>query len=266
MALIVFLTDYGYRDPYVGVVKGVIKSINPKAEIIDLTHGIERHDIRGGALVLKTSAKYFPKGTIFLAVVDPGVGSERRAIMIKTRNYILIGPDNGLLSLLALEDGIEEVYDISESKYRLEKVSGTFHGRDIFAPIAAYASLGLPLEALGTRIDSRSIKVIEIPKPVYEKGFVEARIIYVDGFGNVLTNIHETMLGELGWKIGDRLEISKKGEKWVCEYTTSFSLVGEGEIACYISSFEYLEIGVNKGDASRVLGLRLDDEITIRKI
>jgi len=265
MSLIVLLTDFGYKDPYVGVVKGVIKSINPRAEIIDLTHGVGRHNVREGALILKSSAKYFPKGAIFLAIVDPGVGSSRRAILIKTRNYILVGPDNGLLSLLALEDGIQEVYDVGGSKYRLEKVSGTFHGRDIFAPVAAYASLGVPLSELGVRVEPGSIQVINIPRPVVEGDVVKARAIYIDVYGNVLTNIPMTLVSELGWRIGDTLVVEVGNTLKECRLTTSFSLVEEGGLACYESSFEYLELGVNKGDASRELNLSPDDEVTLKR-
>ncbi|WP_434731641.1 S-adenosyl-l-methionine hydroxide adenosyltransferase family protein [Thermogladius sp. KZ2Tp1] len=265
MPLIALLTDYGYKDPYVGILKGVIKRINPAAEIVDLTHGVERQNIREGALILKSSAKYFPPGTIFVAVVDPGVGSQRRSILVKTRNYILVGPDNGLLSLLAIEDGIEEVYDIGESRYRLERVSGTFHGRDIFAPVAAYASLGVPLSELGERVDSNSIQVIEIPKPSVHGESVRARVIYVDVYGNVLTNVEPWLLDSLGWRMGDTLLVEAGSARRECTLTRSFSLVKVGELACYISSFDYLELGVNMGDASRELGVRLDDELVIRK-
>ncbi|MEM1867647.1 MAG: SAM-dependent chlorinase/fluorinase, partial [Thermosphaera sp.] len=136
--LIVLQTDFGYKDPYVGVMKGVIKSINPQAEILDLTHGVSRHNILEAAVNLLVSAKYFPPNTIFVTVVDPGVGTQRRALVIKTRNYYLVGPDNGVLSLLALKDGIVEAYDISKSPYILPNISSTFHGRDVFAPIAAW--------------------------------------------------------------------------------------------------------------------------------
>ncbi|MEM2382688.1 MAG: SAM-dependent chlorinase/fluorinase [Desulfurococcaceae archaeon] len=146
--LIALMTDFGYKDPYVGVMKGVIKSINSDVEIVDLTHGITRHSVLEAAVNLLVSAKYFPQGTIFVVVVDPGVGSERRALLVETNNYILIGPDNGCLSLLMERDGVKRVFDVSDSQYRLSKISSTFHGRDVFAPIAAWVSRGVPCEAV----------------------------------------------------------------------------------------------------------------------
>lgn len=262
---IALLTDFGYRDPYVGVMKGVIKKINPEAEIIDLTHGVRRQDILEAAVILLVSAPYFGKGTIFVCVVDPGVGSERKALLIKTRNYYLIGPDNGCLSLLAQRDGVEAVYDISNSRFRLPRVSGTFHGRDLFAPIAAWLSLGIEPGVLGTQLGRDEFIKIEIPEPSLKENEIEGTIIYVDVFGNAMTNIHGTLLEEIGWKLGTKLRITNlpTNEDFTCQYVKSFSHVKEGEPACYINSWGYLEIGVFMGDAAGSFGLNPRTRIKI---
>jgi len=263
--LIVLMTDYGYRDPYVGVVKGVIKSINPNAEIIDLTHGIQRHNVLEAAVMLAVSAKYFPKGSIFVVVVDPGVGSARRSILIETTNYILIGPDNGCLTLLAERDGVKRVFDISNSKYRLPEVSATFHGRDVFAPIAAWVSLGVPLEDVGVEISYDSVVKTGVEKPSIhvDMGVIEARVVYIDVFGNVMTNIEREDLKPLGLRIGDELSLHIPSGEYKCKYVPSFSWVGVGELACYINSWGFFEVAINMGDASRVLGLKQGDPIKI---
>ncbi|MET1159912.1 MAG: S-adenosyl-l-methionine hydroxide adenosyltransferase family protein [Thermoprotei archaeon] len=264
--IIALLTDFGYRDPYVGVMKAVIKSINPFAEIIDLTHGITRQDYYEAAVTLMVSAKYFPRGTIFVCVVDPGVGSERRAIVIETTNYFLVGPDNGCLSLLAENDGIKRVYDVSNSLFRLREVSHTFHGRDVFAPIAAYLSLGYSPTILGREIPPNSIKKIELaPVEITDNGF-KASVLYIDIFGNIMTNATKEVLEKLGWKQGDILSIEFNEKPGVlCKLVPSFSHVKKGEYACYINSWGYFEIAINMGNAARELGVKKGLSLTIRK-
>lgn len=264
--IISLITDYGCRDPYVGVVKAVIKSINPDVEVIDLTHSIERHDVFEAAIVLTVSAKYFPPGTIFIVVVDPGVGSERKALLIETRNYILIGPDNGCLSLLAETDGIKRVIDISNSKYRLPTVSSTFHGRDIFAPIAAWASRGIPVMELGVEIDKNSIVRIPINKPkiLREEKAVEGEVLYVDIFGNIMTSITRREIEELSLKYGLELEIVTSSGTYKCTYESTFSKVSEGALVCYINSWDYFEIAVNKGNAAEALKIKRREKVIVR--
>jgi S-adenosylmethionine hydrolase len=263
--LIVLLTDFGLKDPYVGVMKGVIKNINPEAEIIDLTHNITPQDTYEAAIVLMVSANYFPKNTIFVCVVDPGVGSRRKALLIKTRNYYLIGPDNGCLTLLADIDGVLEIYDVSESKYRLSSVSYTFHGRDVFAPIAAWLSRGIKPSELGVRISYDNITRYVLEKPIITPNRINGRIIYVDHFGNLMTNIHRKHLEKTGIDYGDKLSISMGDKRIECVLTHSFSSVGIGETACYINSWNYFEIGVNHGNASKKYGVGKNTKITIIK-
>lgn len=257
---VVLITDFGYKDPYVGVMKGVILSINPEARIIDLTHEVPAFDIEKAALTLYLAYRYFPRGSIFVCVVDPGVGTARRSILIETKNYFFIGPDNGCLYPAANNDGIKAIYDISESKYRLKSVSRTFHGRDIFAPIAAWLSIGVPPSQLGTPYKG-AIKKIEFPKPVVKDECIEATVVYVDGFGNIMTNIIGKPFREIDY--GSILTIKASGRTADCVYERSFGYVGEGEIVCYINSWGYLEIGVNKGSAAKILGVKKRDRVEV---
>jgi len=263
--LIVLLTDFGYSDPYVGVMKGVIKSINPFVDIIDLTHGVSRHDVVEAALILMVSAKYFPRNTIFVSVVDPGVGGSRRALLIRTRDYYLIGPDNGCLTLLARENGIVKVYDISNSRFRLREVSHTFHGRDVFAPVAAYLSLGYSMEELGVEINPGDIEFIEFREPIISGDEIRGEVIYIDIYGNIMTNIMSNNVDQMGFREGDVLRIMHRGMTYKCRYVKSFSHVNPGEYACYLNSWGYFEIAINMGSASKEMGVSRGDEIILSK-
>lgn len=185
--LMVFLTDFGTADGFAGVMKGVALSINPELKLVDLTHEVEPFDILGGALILKAHYRYFPKGTIFVAVVDPGVGTERKAVAVRTENYFFVAPMNGLLDLVLNEEKPLEVVELTNPKYRLKAVNNTFHGRDIFTPAGAYISKGIPLKELGKRIGYR--RLLEFPKPKRLPKRVVGEIVYFDRFGNAVTNI-----------------------------------------------------------------------------
>ncbi|MEM0000100.1 MAG: S-adenosyl-l-methionine hydroxide adenosyltransferase family protein [Desulfurococcaceae archaeon] len=264
--IIALITDYGYKDPYVGVMKAVIKSINPEAEIIDVTHGIERHNILEAALTLTVSAKYFPPSTIFVVVVDPGVGSGRRAVLIETSNYVLVGPDNGCLTVLSERDGVKRVFDISNSKYRLSQVSHTFHGRDIFAPIAAWVSKGIPLEDIGVEVEYDELVKIGVDKPQIdvERRVIEGAVIYIDVFGNVMTNITEEDLGAFKPSHGSKLVLVINNKSYSCTYEASFSRVPVGELACYINSWGYFEVAVNMGNAAKLLNVTPNKPVAVR--
>jgi S-adenosylmethionine hydrolase len=183
---IALLTDFGTRDYFVGVMKGVILSINPRAQIVDITHDIPPQDVLTGAFVLKAAYKWFPPRTVFVAVVDPGVGTERAPLIVKTRRYYFVGPDNGILSPAAEEDGVEAVYHIT---IQLPETSRTFHGRDVFAPAAAYLSLGIEPRMLG--VPAAGWRRLELPKARLEAGVIHARVVYVDRFGNVYTSARD---------------------------------------------------------------------------
>ncbi|MEZ0394121.1 MAG: S-adenosyl-l-methionine hydroxide adenosyltransferase family protein [Desulfurococcaceae archaeon] len=264
--LIALLTDYGYKDPYAGVMKGVIKAINPEAEIVDLTHGISRQDVLEGALALLAARGYFPAGTIFVAVVDPGVGGRRRAVVVETTNYYLVGPDNGVLSLLAEADGIRRAFDVSNSRYRLPAVSGTFHGRDVFAPIAAWISRGVRPEELGVEVDPSSLARLDIGNAEVEGGALRGAIIYVDAYGNLMTNIPARLAKSAGIEVGDQLFVRlQDGRRFECSFVESFSWVRPGELACYENSWGYVELAIFMGNAAEALGLGRGARVEIRR-
>ncbi len=258
--VITLLTDFGLKDPYVGVMKGVIYGINPYAIIVDLCHEIPRHDVNVASIILQVSYRYFPKGTIHVCVVDPGVGTKRRSLLVKTRNYYFIGPDNGCLYCAVVDDGVEAVYDISNSPYRLRDASYTFHGRDLFSPIAAYLSIGVPPWRLGIEFTGELVKPsIEFPR--VEDGCIYGYIGYVDVFGNLMTNIRG-----VPWSFGDRLIVYNRGSPIECLFERSFGYVSEGEYVCYINSWGFLEIGVNKGSARDRSGLSIGDWVRVCRV
>ena len=266
---ITITTDYGLKDPYVGILKGVIKSIAPSAHIIDLVHEVEPFDIAGASYIIASSYKEFPEGTIHLVIVDPSVGSSRRPIAIVTRRYYFVGPDNGVLIPAAERDGIEMVINLDNPEYHRKPVSHTFHGRDIFAPAAAYIASGVSPEKLGT-----PVKPEELVRPPIEficvksRRSVRTKIIHIDRFGNAVTSCtHEEFETGAEINIGARVMIrARHGESYKAIYKESFSLVRPGEMVVYRGSLGYIEIGIYMGSLSRSTGLKRGDEILIEVI
>jgi hypothetical protein len=187
MAVVALLTDFGLNDSFVAQMKAVILKISPSVNIVDISHGVDSFDIYAGAFLLWSSFSYFPKGTIFVGVVDPGVGSARKNIIIKTKNYYFVGPDNGVLTIAAWRDGIEKIVEIKNAKYFLQLNSCTFHGRDIFASVAGYLSCGVNILKFGPL--SKRFKQIVFPAFVIDSAVLKAKILYIDKFGNLVTNI-----------------------------------------------------------------------------
>src|SRR5574337_20278 len=186
--IITLLTDFGNQDAYVGIMKGVIAGINPLANIIDICHDIPPQDIFNGAYLLSTSYKYFPEGTIHVAIVDPGVGSQRDIVCVEAQHHIFLVPNNGILSFIAQEEKPKSIFRVTNNRYCLPSPSNTFHGRDVFAPVAAHLSLGIKPQQLGMKVNQ--LEQLDIPKPHYKKtGQLEGQIIYIDRFGNLITNI-----------------------------------------------------------------------------
>ena len=183
MAVITLITDFGLEDTYVGIMKGVILNINPNVQIVDLTHKIRPQSIKQASFLLKSAYGFFPKGTIHVAVVDPGVGSERRPLLVKTPNFFFIAPDNGILELIYQTEPVQ-VFHLSNPKYFLPEISATFHARDVFAPIAGYLSLGKTCEELG--IEVYDFQRLEWPLPKVENNSLKGEVIYIDHFGNCL--------------------------------------------------------------------------------
>ncbi|MHA1581663.1 MAG: SAM hydrolase/SAM-dependent halogenase family protein [Candidatus Baldrarchaeia archaeon] len=263
--VITLLTDFGLRDPYVGAMKGVILSICPDVNIVDISHEIRKFDIRQGAYVLAASAPFFPRGTIHIGVVDPGVGTTRKAIIIETKRSFYIGPDNGLLALAALREGIKKVVQITNSKYMLPRVSRTFHGRDIFAPAAAYLANGVPIENFGPLLDE--YEILSFSKPHVRKDQIEGEVIYIDGFGNIVTNIYSEILEKVGIGEEDKIKILLNDElEKVLKICKAYNEVKKGEFLAIIGSGNFLEISINQGNTAKKLNVKEGAKIKIKLI
>jgi len=256
--VIALVTDFGTRDYFVGVMKGVILSINPRAQIVDITHEVPPQDVATGAFVLKATYRWFPPGTIFLAVVDPGVGTERAPLIVKTRRYFFVGPDNGLLMPAAEEDGVDEVYRITA---RLPEASKTFHGRDVFALAAAHLSLGVEPRLLGVPVSTW--RRLELPGARLEGETLHTRVVYVDRFGNVYTGVREEVKKVAS--VGDFLCVETPRGAVRARYVETYGRAPPGEAVLLINSEGYLELAVVMGNAAATYGLRPRDELRIRK-
>jgi S-adenosylmethionine hydrolase len=254
MALpVTLLTDYGLQDEFVGVCHGVIARIAPDARVIDLTHGVPRHDVRAGALALRRALPYTPPG-VHVAVVDPGVGGPRRAVALRCGDRLLVGPDNGLLVPAAQRcGGVTEAVDIGGSQWRLQPVSATFHGRDVFAPVAAHLAAGGALADAGTQIDPATLVTPELPAPRRDGDVLVAHVLGFDAFGNVLLDAAPDDL-----PAGD---VRIRGRR-VARGTT-FGDVPAGELVLYVDSSDTVALAVNQGSARELLGLELDDEVRV---
>jgi S-adenosylmethionine hydrolase len=246
---IALLTDFGYRDHYAGVMKGVIATLAPDARVIDLTHGIAPQSIIEGALALRESWRYFPPRTIFLAVVDPGVGTERPAIAVETRaGARFVGPDNGLMWMAANAAGIKRVVKLTERRYRLAEVSSTFHGRDIFAPAAAHLARGVRATALGPI--TTSIAKLEPPAPVRSARELRGEVVYVDGFGNLITNLERASVDRFGACFpGKSLSVRLK-RSVAMQIVDAYGRARRGVPLAIFGSFGLLEVAVRDGNAA----------------
>jgi S-adenosylmethionine hydrolase len=263
--VITFLSDYGLTDDFVGVCHGVIVRICPQARIIDLGHGVRRHDVRAGALMLSGALPFLPAG-VHLGVVDPGVGGQRRAVALRLADgRLLVGPDNGLLMPAAERGGgVVEAVDIGESPLRLKPVSATFHGRDIFAPVAAHLAAGSPLAGAGAQCDPSRLATLTLPAARHEHGELIAQAMYVDGFGNVALNITPDQLSASGLRLGGRVRlIDASGEPHLGRYMRTFSEVEPGELVVYEDAYRRLAVAVSRGSAQALLRLGVDDELRV---
>jgi S-adenosylmethionine hydrolase len=265
--IITLLTDYGQADDFVGVCHAVARGILPDAQIVDLTHGIRRHDIRHGALTMRNALPYLPVG-VHVAVVDPQVGTERRAVAVRCGDgRVLVGPDNGLLSLAwARADGPVEAVDITRSQHRLEPVSATFHGRDVFVPVAAHIAAGAELLDAGEPLAIDELQVIELPEPRIDAGSAVAHALLVDVFGNVSLGLgHEHMLA-LELTIGTHVEVASGGRMAGATVVQTFADVPPGEMIVYEDAWGAVALAVNRGDAAAALGLELDAEVRLSRV
>lgn len=258
---IVLLTDFGFKDSYVGVMKGVIRSICRDADIIDLSHNIMPQDVAEAAFVLGTSCRYFPEGAIFTCVVDPGVGTERAVLCMRSGGQFFLAPDNGLLSVIVEERGRDEVRKVTAEQYFLKDASMTFHGRDIFAPLAAHLAGGLEMSKLGPATEN--IRKLRLPKPVRAAdGSLRGEVVYIDQFGNLITNIRRATMARSLDAPADKVQTRVKRRK-VRGVSTTYSDRKEGELLALIGSSGYLEVAVNRGSAAELLGCEKGETVTL---
>jgi len=262
---ITFLSDYGLDDEFVGVVHGVIAGICPEAVVVDLSHGVPRHDVQAGALMLARALPYMPAG-VHLAVVDPEVGARRRAIALRAGDRLLVGPDNGLLIAAAERfDGVAEVVEISASPWRLEPVSATFHGRDVFAPVAARLACGAPLGSAGAPLDPAELVALERSQPRQEEDALVAHVVATDSFGNVILDaVHGDVL-ERGLRLGDAVAARADARRVRGVMARTFSDVEGGGLLVYEDAGGALALAVNGGNAALLLGLRAGDEVRLER-
>ena len=255
--MITLTSDFGLKDPYVAEMKGVILTINPKAALIDITHDIEKFNIRMAAFMLASAAQYFPEGTVHLAVVDPGVGTQRRAILIQTKKGFFVGPDNGILILAAQSQGIEHVYQLTNPKFMLPKISSTFHGRDIFAPAAAHLEKGVQPIEFGPEIND-PIKP-EFAKVKRRNDSLIGEVMHIDGFGNIITNINEKTVQNYAKKVNVELpSISLK-----LTFGKAYAQAKPKEPIVLIGSHGFMEIALNQGSAAEKFHAKAGDKIAV---
>jgi hypothetical protein len=264
---VTLLTDFGLGDDFVGVCHGVIARISPEARVLDLTHGIRRQAVLEGALTLANALPYLPVG-VHVAVVDPGVGGPRRPLALRGGDgRLYVGPDNGLL-LPAAErlGGIEAAHELNEPRFWLERVSRTFHGRDIFSPVAAHLTLGVALEELGPALDPAELVRLSLPEPEVGAGAVQGSCIAVDRFGNVQLNMQAADLHQAGIEPGARIEIVLANERYYAVAAETFSDVAAGEIAVYEDAYENVSIAISSGSAAETFTIVPGDEVGLRLV
>ena len=262
MKLITLTTDFGLKDPFVGMMKGVIYNINESAEIVDITHNIDNQDILEGAFVISQSYRYFPKGTIHVVVVDPGVGSGRRPILVNASGHCFLGPDNGVLSFIIKEDPKPNILELTTEQYFLKGISSTFHGRDIFAPVAAWLSMGIEFHHFGHAISD--YRKLDIPEIERGHGIIKGKVIYIDRFGNIITNITPEDIDDIVKSGIPASNIRTRiGEVEITGIRKYYAEVNKGEPATIINSFGLFEIYAYMDDAAKALNVKKGISIEI---
>ena len=257
-SVITLLTDFGTKDHYVASMKGTILNINPRCTLIDITHHITPHDIKEGAFLLGNAYSSFPKGTIHLSVVDPGVGGLRKPILLVTTNYFFVGPDNGLFTFALKREKVKKAVALTNPKYFLSPVSNTFHGRDLFAPVAAYLSLGVKPEAFGPELNSWV--ELDFAKPRIREGRLIGEILHIDAFGNLISNIDKEQLFHF---VKDHSFVIRVGKRTIRGLKKGYWEGKRNEAMALIGSGGFLEISVREGNAQKVLRVKKGDQVTI---
>ncbi len=256
--IITLLTDFGSKDHYVASMKGVILKINPDCHLVDISHQVNPQDIEEGAFTLASAYSYFPKGTIHLAVVDPGVGGTRKPLLLVTPDFYFVGPDNGLFTMISQKEKVEQIIVLDRRKYHLSKVSTTFHGRDVFAPVAAHLSLGVKPNAFG--YETSSLKELGFPKPVVREEKLFGEILYVDTFGNLVSNIDGRVA--IRFARGRPFVIRTRGKR-ISVLKEGYWEGKKGEPIALFGSGGFLEISVREGNAQKALKMKRGDPIQI---
>ena len=260
--LITLTTDFGLSDPYVGVMKGVIHGINPEATVVDLTHGVQPQAVEQAAFLIAKSCRWFPPNTIHVVVVDPGVGTARHPLVVTTPAGVFVGPDNGALGGVCLSDKGGSLapgcvaYCLTNREYWKFPVSDTFHGRDVFSPVAAHLSLGVAPARMGIKLDS--LTPLHSPKPAWENGRIRGRVVHVDHFGNLVTDIEAGLLGE-----PRRVRVELMGESIPA---ISKSYAEGGDLLAIIGSFDTLEVAVRNASAQEWLGAEIGDVVQVVQV
>jgi len=253
--LIALFTDYGWEDPYVAQLKGVIETINPNARLIDLTHSVEPFNVVNGAYLLDQSSQEFPAGTIFVAIVDPQVGTERDAIMVKTTaEKFYIGPDNGLLTDVIDREGFAAAWKLNKPEFfRPGTLSHSFHGRDIFGPIAAHLATGIDPEKLGTPVSSKSLNLLPVKDPTFAGGTVAVEVLHIDRYGNVILNLRNNSELAAKFKEGTLVKISVDKENYSGPLVKTYGDIEKGRLMLLYGGSGLLEIAMNQGSAAKQL-------------
>lgn len=259
--LIALLSDFGLRDHYVAAMKGVALGICPEATLVDISHDIAPHDVLGGALELAASYRYFPAGTIFLVVIDPGVGSRRRAIAAEAGVYRFVAPDNGVLAPVVAELPPKRIVELSERRYARPTVSRTFEGRDRFAPAAAWLARGIDLAALGRPVSA--IAPLQVPRPVLSPGGIDGEVVRVDRFGNLVTNIDRAIFERAA--ADGPLELTVGGTP-ISKVVSTYADAPNGELCALFGSSEDLEIALNGGSAAAALAAGRGAVVQVRRV
>lgn len=259
--IVAFLSDFGTRDHYAGVMKGVVLSICPDAVLVDVSHDLPAHDIPFASLELAATYKYFPPGTIFVVVVDPGVGSARRGIAADCGDWKFVAPDNGVLTSVFQEAPPKKVVELTERRYARPTVSRTFEGRDRFAPAGAWLAKGIQLPALGRAV--ADYVQIALPQPTFDQGVIAGTVVRIDRFGNVVTNIDRRLCERLS-PGGEPLAIDIGGQT-VARFVSTFSDIAPGEVCALYGSTDHLEFATHAASAAEALGARVGTPATVRR-
>jgi S-adenosylmethionine hydrolase len=263
--VITLLTDFGLQDEYVGVMKGVILSINPRVNLVDINHNITRHDIMQAALTVNASFRYFPKGSIHVVVVDPGVGGKRKVICLQQEGHFFVAPDNGVLTMVIQDGRVEKICAITNQKYFLKPVSDTFHARDILAPAAAYLSKGVDMLSLGQEIPLSNITRLDVPAPfVPATDELVGTVISIDHFGNLVTNISQATFERFKNNARPKEVVIRLGKSKIQGVSRSYDSVKIGSPVAIFGSRNLLEISLNQGDARTYFEARIGQNVILK--